>query len=164
MTKARPRPVKAQLAAMARHYPGFSAVEYPDGTIVWKGHLRPKMQTYAVGVGWRPSMPLPYVMILDPPIRPRRGGSYDEIPHLIYDARTPRYSGLCLFDPDTNEWTPSMLIAKTTMRWASEWLHYYELWHTFGEWLAPGVGYESVAQRLSAEQAKELRQAAAHVH
>lgn len=164
MKKTRPRPVNAQIAMMARYYPGFAAIRYPDTTIVWKGHLRPKMQSYLVAVIWRPSMPLPYVTILNPSIRPRPGGSYDEIPHLIYDAKEPRNSGLCLFDPDTREWTPSMLIAKTTMRWASEWLYYYELWHAFGEWLAPGVGYESAAQRLSAEQANEMKQAAAHVY
>ena len=37
------------------------------------------------------------------------------------------------------------------MLWTAEWLIYYELWHLTGEWLAPGVGYESVARMTAAE-------------
>src|SRR3546814_5456043 len=89
------------------------------------------------------SSDLPYVMITDPPIEPRPGGTYDQIPHLMFDSDNPIKSGLCLFDPDGREWSDADLIAETTVKWASEWLHYYELWHLTGEWLGPSVGYES---------------------
>ena len=55
------------------------------------------------------------------------------------------------------------LISETTVKWASEWLHYYELWHLTGEWLAPSVGYESVAQ-MNAIEAESIRAVVADVH
>jgi hypothetical protein len=47
--------------------------------------------------------------------------------------------------------------------WAAEWLAYYELWHLTGEWLAPGVGYESVA-RMHAAEAQTVKEVLADVH
>jgi hypothetical protein len=102
-------------------------------------------------------------MVADPTIEPRNGESYEEIPHLMFDAKNPKQSGLCLFDPDGQEWSEADLVAETTIAWASEWLLYYELWHVTGEWLAPGVGYESVAQMNQAET-DSVREAMADVH
>jgi hypothetical protein len=98
-------------------------------------------------------MSLPYVMVRDPALKPRAGGNFAEIPHLIFDKDKPEDSGLCLFDPDGQEWSPGSLIAETTVPWAADWLTYYELWHLTGTWLAPGVGYESVARMAEAEAA-----------
>ena len=108
-------------------------------------------------------MSLPYVIIDDPPLRPRPGATFTEIPHLIFYAEKPAESGLCLFDPDGREWTPADLIADTTVLWTSEWLVYYELWHLTGEWLAPSVGYESVA-RMAAAEANAVKTVLADVH
>src|SRR3546814_13982497 len=90
--------------------------------------LKPRAQAYAVNILWWPEkIDRPYVMITDPPIEPRPGGTYDQIPHLMFDSDNPIKSGLCLFDPDGREWSDADLIAETTVKWASEWLHYYEL-------------------------------------
>lgn len=137
---------------MAEKWPDFSGTKRPDGTLIWVGPLRPKAQFYEVSIIWKPrAMPLPYVMVNDPALQPRPGGTFAEVPHLIFFKEKPEYSGLCLFDPDGAEWSPSNLIATTTVRWTAEWLAYYELWHLTGEWLAPSVGYESVAQIYAAE-------------
>jgi hypothetical protein len=45
----------------------------------------------------------------------------------------------------------------------AEWLAYYELWHLTGDWLAPGVGYESVA-RMHAAEARIVKEVLADVH
>jgi hypothetical protein len=58
--------------------------------------------------------------------------------------------------PAGREWTPADLLAETTIPWAAEWLHFYELWHLCGEWLGPGVGHESIGH-LRAEEACALR-------
>ncbi|MDE1568249.1 hypothetical protein [Aquabacter sediminis] len=108
-------------------------------------------------------MSLPYVMVDDPPLTPRPDSTFDAIPHLIFHAEEPTRSGLCLFDPEGREWTPADLIAETTIWWAAEWLAYYELWHMTGEWLAPGVGYESVA-RMHAAEALTVKEVLADVH
>ncbi|WP_221936598.1 hypothetical protein [Litoribacter populi] len=45
---------------------------------------------------------------------------------------------LCLYSPGKNEWTREKLIVATIIPWASEWLFFYELWLTNGEWLGGG--------------------------
>jgi len=145
------RSPEAQLVAMRRQWPDFTGRHLGDGTLVWRGSLRPKAQTYRIGILWHPTMPLPYVIVSNPPLQPRPGMSFAEIPHLIYDPDEPEQSGLCLFDPAGHEWSPANLIADTTVWWTAEWLAYYELWHMTGEWLAPSVGYESVARMMQAQ-------------
>jgi hypothetical protein len=154
----------AQLTAMRRLWPDFVGRRLGNGTLCWSGPLRPKGLFYFVSLFWKPgAMSLPYVMVDDPPLAPRPGGTFAEIPHLIFDEEEPTRSGLCLFDPDGGEWTDADLIAETTIWWAAEWLAYYELWHMTGEWLAPGVGYESVAQMHAAE-ARTFRRVLPDVH
>lgn len=158
------RSPEAQLKAMRSLWPDFEGRKLADGTLLWRGPLRPKAQFYGVSLFWKPgAMSLPYVMVDDPPLAPRSGCMFDAIPHLIFNAEEPTRSGLCLFDPDGREWTPADLIAETTIWWTAEWLAYYELWHMTGEWLAPGVGYESVA-RMHAAEAQTVKEVLADVH
>lgn len=147
----------AQMQAMREIWPGFFGHKFGDGTLAWAGRLQPQAQPYAVEVFWNPAVfDRPYVIVAEPEIMPRDGNSYADIPHLLFNEPEPTRSGLCLFDPNGLEWKPTDLIAETTLYWTTEWLLYYELWHLTGEWLAPGVGYESVG-RLRAEQARALR-------
>ena len=140
------RSPNAQILAMRRLWPDFTCNREPNGFLIWRGVVRPKAQRYRLALLWKARvLDRPYVMVLEPPIRPRPGGSYEEIPHLIFDEQNPERSGLCLFDPEGKEWTEADLIAETTIYWAVEWLFYYELWHMDGRWLGPSVGYESVA-------------------
>jgi len=156
--KRNPRSPKAQLAGMAHQWPDFQAERLPDGTLCWIGPLKPKAQLYCVSVVWNPRlMRLPYVVVSDPHLRPRPSGTFEEIPHLLYNADDPARSGLCLFDPCGKEWCASDLIADTTIFWASEWLVYYELWHLTGNWLAPAVGVESVAQMRALQAETDAR-------
>jgi len=149
---ARRRSSDAQLAAMRRQWPDFAGRRLGDGMLIWQGMLRPKAQVYTVFICWHPvTMSLPYVIVDDPSLQPRQGGTFTEIPHLIFYADKPEQSGLCLFDPEGREWSPADLIADTTVLWTAEWLTYYELWHLTGEWLAPSVGYESVARMMRAD-------------
>jgi hypothetical protein len=149
----------AQLKAMATLWPDFERRKLGDGTLIWRGPLRPKAQFYDIGVFWKPGA----MSLLDPPLQPRAGGTFAEIPHLIFNASDPVRSGLCLFDPAGEEWSAARLIADTTIRWTAEWLAYYELWHLTGEWLAPGVGYESVA-RMHEADAQVIREVTADVY
>jgi hypothetical protein len=154
----------AQLKAMATQWPDFEGKKLGDGTLTWHGPLRPKARFYGIGLFWRPGvMSLPYVMVVDPPLQPRPGGTFAEIPHLIFDADDPVRSGLCLFDPAGGEWSGARLIADTTIHWTAEWLAYYELWHLTGEWLAPGVGHESIA-RMHESDAQIIREVKADVY
>jgi len=57
-----------------------------------------------------------------------------ELPH-VYDQEKQH---LCLYDPEGNEWSSSMIIATTIIPWASDWLYHYEVWLTTGDWLGGG--------------------------
>lgn len=165
MTKVLRRSPHAQLEAMRKLWPEFKGERHADGLLLWIGELRPKAQIYRIGVLWKPGeMALPYVMVLQPKVEPREGGKFEDIPHLLFDKKSPEQSGLCLFDPSGREWSATDLIAETTIKWVAEWLTYYELWHLTGEWLAPSVGYESVTQMMSVEQTRVIRQAVNNVH
>jgi hypothetical protein len=164
MTNDVARSTHAQLRAMRATWPDFAATKRGDGLVIWQGAIRPRGMVYGLCVFWWPGqIDRPYVMVADPEICTRDGLTYADIPHLMFNAEDPVLSGLCLFDPAGKEWTPADLIADTTIPWAAEWLHYYELWHVTGEWLASGVGPESVAS-LSRGEARAIEEAAAHVH
>lgn len=152
----------AQLEAMRRNWPGFHGFRFGDGTVAWIGQVQPQAQPYTIEVFWNPRiLDRPYVVVVDPLIAPRLGLTYEDIPHLMFNAKEPTRSGLCLFDPAGLEWTPGDLIAETTIAWSAEWLHFYELWHLCGAWLGPGVGRESIGH-MRAEEARALRGMIAH--
>jgi hypothetical protein len=113
----------------------------------WVGPLRGFQQPYWIGVSWSfQTLEKPHVQLIDPPLKPRKGARYEEIPHLIYYDDKPELSPLCLFDPDGHEWKPTMLIADTTVPWAADWLKHYEFWLYDGIWRGKSVGPESVAK------------------
>lgn len=147
----------AQLEAMRHAWPSFHGMRFGDGTVAWVGQLQPQAKPYTIEVFWNSRiLDRPYVVVADPPIAPRPGLAYHDIPHLMFNAKEPTRSGLCLFDPAGREWMPADLIAESTIPWAAEWLHFYELWHLSGHWLGPGVGHESIGH-MRAEEARALR-------
>lgn len=147
MTRRSPH---AQIEAMRKMWPSFKLEQSARG-LQWTGYLQPKSQIYTVKILWDDKwFDRPYVMLIEPRLRPRLPEEWRSIPHLLFSDSAPEASGLCLFDPDGLEWTPADLIAETTIKWTSEWLLYYELWHLTGHWLAPGIGPETTrgAQEL----------------
>lgn len=142
----RPRSLAAQIARMKR-WPDFTIQRRLGSAIMWQGPLRGFQRFYTVGILWGVAdLDRPYVYLIDPPLTPRPGAAYEDIPHLMLDRDDPSQSGLCLFDPDGAEWSDHMLIADTTIPWAAKWLYYYELWHYDGVWRGGGVGPESVGE------------------
>ena len=144
----RSRKIGAQIDRTHNKWPTFEVRDRSSEHVLWHGQLRGFQLIYFVGVYWtlNGSIDRPYVFLLEPPLRPREGGTYEEIPHLMFDDENPKLSGLCLFDPDGNEWKSCMLIADTTVPWTADWLLFYELWHYDGKWRGGGVGPESIAQ------------------
>ncbi|WP_338833319.1 hypothetical protein [Bradyrhizobium septentrionale] len=147
----KPRSLGAQQARMAGRWPDFKFRVFSQNLVGWDGAIRGAQKWYLVRVLWLADGSYkPYLFLLDPPLRPRDGGTFDQIPHLLFDNDNPASSGLCLFDPDGGEWSNRLLIADTTIPWAAEWLLYYELWHLTGEWQGGGVGHESIAEARAA--------------
>jgi hypothetical protein len=134
---------------MEKIWPAFRLGTTENGLLAWHGPLRGAQKYYDIGVLWDSSI-APFVFVLDPKIVPRPGGTYEAIPHLLFNEGSPEDSALCLFDPNGREWDPTMLIAETTLPWAGRWLLYYELWHVDGIWRGGGVGPESIAAARAA--------------
>jgi hypothetical protein len=78
------RSPNAQLKAMQQRWPDFRGEKKADGTLVWIGRLKPKAKTYIIGIVWKPGVDRPYVTLIDPPLRPRANGTFEDIPHLMF--------------------------------------------------------------------------------
>jgi hypothetical protein len=70
----------------------------------------------------------PHVTVIDPQLERPRG---EPLPHVF------PHDELCLYFREFDGRTD--LIAKTIVPWASEWLYFYEVWLTTGEWHGGGV-------------------------
>jgi hypothetical protein len=136
---------------MQTRWPEFKFGRVTNDLVRWDGPLRGAQKWYRVGALWLVDGSYrPYVFLVDPRLRPREGETFEQIPHLLFDDNKPQYSGLCLFDPNGNEWSNKNLIADTTMWWAGEWLFYYEMWRLDGVWRGGGIGYDSIAEARAA--------------
>ena len=157
----RPRSLGAQQGRMSGRWPQFTLEILKGSMVRWKGSIRGFQKWHRIAVYWDAERTeKPYVLLLDPALRPREGTTFDQIPHLLYYSEHPELSGLCLFDPNGGEWSNKLLIADTTIVWAAEWLLYYELWHLDGIWRGGGVGAESVAEARAAAIYREKGQLA----
>ncbi len=137
--------IDTQIEAMARLWPTFKLVRREGAAALWQGAVRPLLQTYQVGVFYRAPLMVerysvrivqPRVEILSPALRPRRGDAEGMLPHVYYgpDGEVT----LCMLDPDSTEWSPSDLLAETTVPWITDWLAAYEGWRATGEWTGTG--------------------------
>jgi hypothetical protein len=146
---------------MEGRWPRFAFEQRRGSTVCWTGPVRGFQKEHQIEVYWGPQRSeRPYVLVRKPALRPREGGSFEQIPHLMFWSERPQLSGLCLFDPEGGEWTNKLLIADTTMVWAAVWILYYELWHVDGVWRGGGVGPESTAEARAAAIYRETGQLA----
>ena len=122
--------IAAQVNAMKKLFPNFS-LTWKGKVAVWIGEILPTTlsQSYKVKVTYALGLP-PNCYVLSPKLC--RRDNKQRIPHTYTKNR------LCLYLPNSGEWTPQMLIADTIIPWASLWLFYYEIWQAIGEWLGGG--------------------------
>jgi hypothetical protein len=135
-----------QVGAMKKRWPQFLVQQDNNGTLRWTGSVKPFSCEYTVQVVFNLKIwDRPLAIVLRPELSPREGGVYEDVPHLMFDPDNPKYSALCLFDPNGNEWNRTMMIADTTIPWTCEWLRFYEIWHATGVWHGRSIGFESVS-------------------
>ena len=147
ITNKKVRSMGAQIDRMRHAWPTLQHKLTPGGYSLWRGDVRPYQATYFIGVWWKAGSPWkPWVFLINPQLAPREDKTFEEIPHLLFDDDDPKFSGLCLFDPDGEEWSNKQLIADTTLPWAFEWLQHYEFWHFDGVWRGKSIGPESIAE------------------
>lgn len=137
-----------QIALMKVRFPQFEVRFNGGWHVIWEGALRPFAKTYRLQISYMTKARLgelqlrpwfPQVWLMQPRLEKRVIEPDEPIPH-IYPPAVGDFtrSSLCLFDPKTEEWTPDMAIADTTVPWAIDWLASYEGWQATGEWKGGG--------------------------
>lgn len=143
----RPLSVVDQDAAIRQLFPAFKQICQFDFLGMWRGPLRQLARTYEVGIAYYPRVsfagaiiinPWIFVTVLDPEIGLDPRGTGEKPPHIYVDARMAPGWSLCLYHPKRGDWEPDQLIATTIIRWAAEWLFFYEGWLFDGHWAGGG--------------------------
>lgn len=143
--------IDRQIAAMVKAWTKFELVQRNGTSATWRGPLRPLLQTFHVEITYRAPMVIellesrrlqPRVSILAPRLRPRAGDAEGQLPHVYYTGDGPLDVVLCMFDPESDEWSPMMMIAETTVPWTIDWITSYEGWRATGEWTGGGKHIE----------------------
>jgi hypothetical protein len=134
-----------QTAALRERFSSFKLVRRNGAAAEWRGTLQPLMQSYDVSITYRVPLVVerldlhamqPLVRVLNPPLRGREGDREGYLPHVY--ITTDGDVILCLFDPETDEWTPAELLADTTIPYTIDWLACYEGWRATGRWTGGG--------------------------
>lgn len=137
--------IDAQITDMTSLWPTFRLVARQGACAVWRGPLRPLLQTFLVEIAYRAPIIIerldtrilqPRVSVLSPPLRRRRGDPEGALPHVYYGPDSEVM--LCMLDPDAREWSPGDSLAQTTVPWIIDWLAAYEGWRATGQWTASG--------------------------
>lgn len=107
--------------------------------LVSRGRVRPTISSldYFVRIEYDGRL-APKVWVDEPQLVPRDGE--DKIPHMYNQER------VCAFMPPV-DWSAAMYIADYVVPRISQWLLFYELWHTTGEWYGGGI-QPGVPERL----------------
>lgn len=127
-------PLFIQAIRLTRAFPA-STVRIRQHRLVWDGVLQPSLlsDSYHVRIEYRIGMR---------PIATVYGDNLQRIddpalPHHYHVNPQRKQVQMCLHLP--GEFNSSMLLVKTILPWASEWLLHYEVWLATGEWYGGGV-------------------------
>lgn len=137
-------PLGEQIKGMKADWPMFKVknVSANQSTARWVGTVKPHLVAYKLEIwlkrGW------PEARIRSPELTRLPDNSEGQLPHIYPPADDPT---LCLFDPRADEWNPSMLISRTIVPWAIDWIACYEFWLMTGRWEGGGR-HPSVSENL----------------
>lgn len=138
--------IEQQIRAMEA-WAEFALTARDGHRATWRGQLRPYFQTFAVEIAYRAPAVIelldnrimqPRVRILSPPLRIRKGDPEGQLPHVYYTGPRSLDVVLCMFDPESDEWSTAMSLAETTVPWTIDWIASYEGWRATGEWTGGG--------------------------
>lgn len=144
--------IDAQIADMFSVWPELKFVGREGASAVWRGPVRPLLQTFHVEIAYRAPVVIerldvrilqPRVRVLSPPLRRRPGDAEGFLPHVYYSPDGD--VTLCMLDPDADDWSPADSLAQTTVPWIIEWLAAYEGWRATGQWAASGRHVEATS-------------------
>lgn len=142
MELIKPSPVNLarQAELLQFHFPESRSI-IDNGTLVWTNDITPTPLscTYKVKLIYQWNRE-PDVFVVDQKLKLAKGKT--KLPH-VYS--TPKQH-LCLYYRKGREWNSQMLLAKTVIPWASEWLQFYELWLPQGVWYGGGIEHEDAVE------------------
>jgi hypothetical protein len=153
-------------------FPEFRRIAWLPGQSIWEGILQPFAQPYVVRICWcldvrgpvvRSKYSSPRVFVLDPPLARRDEEPDRLIPHLYRQPAANLPAQLCLYWPDGLQFNASMYLGDSVVRWASEWLGYYELWHATGSWPGPEAPHALAEPRETTPPAEAVPKTGARV-
>ena len=129
-------PIGVQAINLSRMYRGSALSAFRDIRLRWTHVVTPSPfgDRYSIRLTYKVGQ-RPQVFVTDPNPLSKPAGA-DTLPH-CYDQTRQR---LCLYYPDQREWNKSMLLARTIVPWAYEWLYHYEIWRcNGGNWTGGGI-------------------------
>lgn len=126
--------IVAQIGQLKRYFPSGRVINETMDSLTWEVQLQPTelSRLYTIRLKYKVD-DFPAVYVTDSFPLERYSGK-DLLEH-VYSTSKQK---LCLFKPDTKEWTSDKMIAKTVIPWAAEWLQFYELWLATGDWYGEG--------------------------
>lgn len=127
--------IVSEIASLKRLYPEGKLVYNNKLSFTWEMDVKPTPLSivYRIKIVYRYG-DIPKVYIVSPfPLD--RYPEKSLLPH-VYSTKEQR---ICLYYPGIGEWKKSKLLAFTIVPWASEWLQFYEIWLSIGEWLGEGI-------------------------
>jgi len=148
--------LRTQLNALTKRYrngKGRIAKGKTGLQLEWRQELQPSRMSrkYLVLVRWSGVNDIPDVEILSPNLKELANGKRS--PH-EFSSRENTKPCLMLNRKGSRDWTSNLLIAESIIPWTLEWLYYWELWLSDGEWRGGGVH----PGELTIEQYKEQLQ------
>lgn len=128
-------PLFTQAIKLKQAFPQSSIRRLRRQILVWEGEIQPSTlsDVYQLRIsyrlGKRPTVTVygDNLQRVDDP----------ELPHHFHADPERKQIQMCLHLP--GEFNDRMLLVKTILPWASEWLLHYEVWLATGEWYGGGV-------------------------
>lgn len=135
-----------QIAAMSKFWPMFRVGKRDRVQLsaVWTGTLKPQFTSYRIEVQYEVGC-RPEVRVLSPKLERIPGNPEGSLPHVYGPSEDPT---LCLYDPKTDEWNSTMLIAEKIIPWTIDWLTFYEFWLMIGTWSGGGRHPTALTEEL----------------
>lgn len=142
-----PLSVREQDRGFRAEFPAFKLVTDLDFMAVWEGPLTPICQTYIIRIVYFArryfgrfhfTNPSVSIIVLDPSIGPDPRGTGEPPQHVYRLGCPPAFPRLCVFDPQTDEWTREKSIADVLMPMVIKWFVFHEDWVTTGIWRGGG--------------------------
>ncbi len=132
----KPLPLTLQIREMKRLFPLLRVTKQSINSVIWEGPLQvdftfPK---YSVRIEYT-RLERPKVFVLEPELQSLPN---QRIPHLYRKGKYNKADNLCLYLPNTNEFTHQHFIARTIIPWALHWLFCYDIWKLTGTWVGGG--------------------------